>query len=48
MQDASIWGDPENFRPERHLDQDGKLMKNDPFTPFGTGKCLSSNALSNV
>ena len=38
LHDKEIWKDPENFRPERHLDQDGKLLKNETFLPFGLGK----------
>ena len=35
--DYTAWKDPENFRPERHLDQDGNLIRNDAFIPFGLG-----------
>ena len=35
--DYTAWKDPENFRPERHLDQDGKLIRNYAFLPFGLG-----------
>ncbi|KAI9552867.1 hypothetical protein GHT06_020751 [Daphnia sinensis] len=50
MIDKSIWGDPERFRPERHLDREGKLTKNDSFTPFGTGKrmCLGESLARNT
>ena len=35
----AIWGDPENFRPERFLSPDGKtVLKNKAWMPFGTGK----------
>lgn len=37
FKDATIWGDPENFRPERHLNEEGKVIKNDAFIPFGLG-----------
>jgi len=39
---AKVWGDPENFRPERFLTDDGKFMKNNAFFPFSVGKraCL--------
>jgi cytochrome P450 len=37
LQDTETWQDPENFRPERHLDADGKLVKSEAFTPFGIG-----------
>lgn len=36
-----VWTDPENFRPERLLDTDGKLdLKKDFSLPFGAGKRL--------
>ncbi|KAH8243800.1 hypothetical protein KR032_010219 [Drosophila birchii] len=39
--DARIWSDPEQFRPERFLDQEGKLsLKLDVSLPFGAGKRL--------
>ncbi|XP_055619053.1 probable cytochrome P450 304a1 [Toxorhynchites rutilus septentrionalis] len=35
------WGDPENFRPERFLDECGKLsLAKDISVPFGAGKRL--------
>lgn len=37
--DKDYWGDPENFRPERFLDENGKLdLKLDKSLPFGAGK----------
>lgn len=40
--DERVWGDPENFRPERFLDDSGKLcLKKDASLPFGAGKCKS-------
>ncbi|KAM7363718.1 putative cytochrome P450 304a1 [Cochliomyia hominivorax] len=39
--DKRVWGDPENFRPERFLDDQGKLcLKKDVSFPFGAGKRL--------
>ncbi|KAK4873494.1 hypothetical protein RN001_015523 [Aquatica leii] len=37
-----IWGDPENFRPERFISDKGKLVLYDEFVPFSTGRrrCL--------
>src|SRR5690348_3513510 len=38
-----LWGDPENFRPERFLSKDGtKFERREGFVPFSTGKrvCL--------
>lgn len=37
--EASFWGDPEVFRPERFLSDDGKLaMKSERLIPFSYGK----------
>lgn len=41
--DETYWTDPQVFRPERHLDSDGSLLKkSERFMPFGLGKrqCL--------
>lgn len=39
--DKSVWSDPENFRPGRFLDEDGKLnLKKDFSLPFGAGRRL--------
>jgi cytochrome P450 len=39
--DKKIWGDPENFRPERFLGDDGKVcLKKDVSLPFSAGKRL--------
>ncbi|XP_058811723.1 probable cytochrome P450 304a1 [Topomyia yanbarensis] len=36
-----VWEDPENFRPERFLDEQGKLsLAKDVSVPFGAGKRL--------
>ena len=35
-----IWTDPDAFRPERFLDDDGKCVQPDEFIPFSLGKCL--------
>lgn len=43
MHDPKIWGDPETFRPERFLSEDGKsVLKHEALLPFSTGKrvCL--------
>lgn len=39
--DTSIWEKPHQFKPERFLDDNGKLsLKNDLSLPFGAGKRL--------
>lgn len=35
------WEDVDIFKPERHLNAEGNLMKNDSFAPFGAGKIIS-------
>jgi len=36
--DPKIWGDPENFRPERFLDKDNKIINSQKVIAFGLGK----------
>ncbi|CAG7816179.1 unnamed protein product, partial [Allacma fusca] len=36
--DKSYWGDPENFRPERFLDDQGKLRRDENMFAFGSGR----------
>lgn len=38
--DPKLWGDPEVFRPERWLDEDGMILRKDVSLPFGAGKRL--------
>lgn len=39
--DKEYWGDPENFRPERFFNPEGKVdLKKDITLPFGAGKRL--------
>lgn len=39
--DKELWGDPETFRPERFLDDNGRVdLKKDITMPFGAGKRL--------
>ena len=35
--DPEIWDDPEEFRPSRFLDQDGKVVIKKEFMPFSIG-----------
>ncbi|KAL3862713.1 hypothetical protein ACJMK2_008666, partial [Sinanodonta woodiana] len=36
LSDPAVWGDPENFRPERFVSEEGTLVKPDEFIPFFT------------
>lgn len=36
--DKTLWKDPENFRPERFLNEEGMFVKNDNCMPFSVGK----------
>ncbi|CAD5123232.1 DgyrCDS11593 [Dimorphilus gyrociliatus] len=52
--DKEIWGDPYNFRPERFLDKDGKVLSVEHrlrkcLLPFGAGRrvCLGKNMANN-
>ncbi|XP_028932366.2 cytochrome P450 2U1, partial [Ornithorhynchus anatinus] len=36
--DPAIWEEPDNFLPERFLDEQGQLVKKETFIPFGLGK----------
>ncbi|KAL3875529.1 hypothetical protein ACJMK2_033473 [Sinanodonta woodiana] len=36
--DPKIWSDPEEFRPERFISEEGTLLKPDEFIPFFTGR----------
>ncbi len=35
--DPELWGDPENFRPERFIDDGGKTFRPEYYMPFSTG-----------
>ena len=35
---GEYWGDPEEFRPERFIDESGKLIVHEQFLPFSFGK----------
>lgn len=45
LHDKNIWGDPDNFRPERFLDSTGNLLNPDELIPFSIGKrvCLGQS-----
>lgn len=36
--DPKLWGDPQNFRPERFLSENGELIKTEYLIPFSLGK----------
>ena len=36
--DPALWPDPLQFRPERHLDSHGKVIKSEYLVTFGLGK----------
>ncbi|XP_063216363.1 methyl farnesoate epoxidase-like [Bacillus rossius redtenbacheri] len=36
--DPDYWGDPQDFRPERFLDETGRVRKDEALLPFGQGK----------
>ncbi|XP_025098155.1 cytochrome P450 2J2-like [Pomacea canaliculata] len=42
MRDPETWGDPDRFRPERFIGEDGKLWRPEEFIPFSMGRriCL--------
>ncbi|XP_072038457.1 cytochrome P450 2J6-like isoform X2 [Amphiura filiformis] len=39
--DPDIWTEPDQFRPERFLDEDGKLRHREEFIPFSAGWSLA-------
>ncbi|XP_067652383.1 cytochrome P450 2U1-like [Haliotis asinina] len=45
LQDPDVWGDPDNFRPDRFLDDSGKIVKKEEFIPFSLGRrvCLGES-----
>lgn len=38
LTDKEHWGDPENFRPNRFLNSEGKFVKDEWLSVFGIGK----------
>lgn len=41
--DPSRWGDPQEFRPERFIGEDGAVLRPDGFIPFQTGELLCTH-----
>ena len=35
--DPDHWDEPDKFKPERFLDQEGRLVRHERFLPFGVG-----------
>ena len=46
--DESYWENPEIFRPERHINQEGKLIKTDHLLPFGDGNRVVAIELRHI
>ena len=38
--DPKYWTEPEKFNPDRFLNKDGHLIKNDAFIPFSVGEWI--------
>ena len=49
LMDPVQFPEPEKYRPERFLDQDGNIVKNEYLVPFGIGKriCMGETLAKN-
>ena len=49
LSDPKLFPEPDVFRPERFIDKDGNIIKNDHFVPFGVGKriCMGESLAKN-
>ena len=49
MKDPAVWSQPEEFRPERFL-EDNKIIKHPQFVPFGIGRraCMGEVLQTNI
>lgn len=46
--DENVWPDPNHFRPERHLDSEGKLIQSDNYLPFGLGAIFNFQIIYDI
>ena len=47
--EASVWGDPEVFRPERFVGEDGRVNRHGNFVPYSMGRyCCSFRVCESV
>jgi cytochrome P450 len=40
--DEELWRDPRDFRPERFLDENNRVIRDNKILAFGAGKILKS------
>jgi cytochrome P450 len=43
--DPTVWSDPSEFRPERFLDENGRLIGKEKIIPFSVGECAAVAAI---
>ena len=48
FQDETMWKDPVQFNPERHLNEQGEVVKNEAFMPYGLGKTVSLSQFNKI
>ena len=49
MTDPTVFTEPRTFKPERFIDENGNICKNENFVPFGIGKriCMGDSLAKN-